>query len=67
MLNVTPQKLLLSAMEAADALGISARTLWSLSVPRGDLPIVRIGSRIAYSPEDLKTFIESRRQVTPAA
>ncbi|MCS7047344.1 MAG: helix-turn-helix domain-containing protein [Gemmataceae bacterium] len=39
--NVTT--LALRPREAAQALGISPRTLWALTAPRGPIPCVRIG------------------------
>lgn len=39
--NVTT--LALRPREAAQALGISPRTLWALTTPRGPIPCVRIG------------------------
>jgi predicted DNA-binding transcriptional regulator AlpA len=35
--------LALRPREAAKALGISVRTLWGLTVPRGPIPAIRIG------------------------
>lgn len=50
-------RLLLSAREAARQLGISERTLWGLTQPRGTIPAVRIGVRILYSRESLVQWI----------
>lgn len=49
-------KLLLSAREAAAALCVCPKTLWSLTV-RGDLPCLRIGRRVLYSPAALNEWI----------
>jgi hypothetical protein len=38
-----PAPLALRPREAAKALGISTRTLWQLTAPRGPIPCVRIG------------------------
>ena len=38
------ESLALRPREAAAALGISARTLWGLTAPRGPIPCVRVGS-----------------------
>jgi predicted DNA-binding transcriptional regulator AlpA len=55
--NGTP-KLLLTAPEAAKALAISEKTLWSLSCPRGSIPIVRVGERgVRYSVTALDSWI----------
>ena len=37
------RRLALRPAEAAKALGISARTLWGLTAPRGPIPCIRIG------------------------
>lgn len=49
---------LISPREAAYQLGgISVRTLWNLSAPRGPIPVVRLGRRVFYRPEDLEAFV----------
>ena len=55
-------RLLRSAREAAEALGICEKTLWNVSEPRGDLPVVRIGRRTLYSVDDLHAWIERRKE-----
>jgi hypothetical protein len=50
-------RLLLSAREAAAALSICEKTLWSITRPRGDLPCVRIGRRVLYSVVELNRRI----------
>lgn len=50
-------KLLLSAREAAKALSICEKTLWSHTRPRGTIPAVKIGTRTLYDPRDLESFI----------
>ena len=63
MSNTTsPPKLLLSAREAAAALSVCPKTLWSLTSPRGDLPCVRIGRRVLYDLADLQRWIDSQKQ-----
>jgi excisionase family DNA binding protein len=52
--------LLLTATEAAEALAISPRTLWSLT-DSGDLPCVRIGRAVRYDPADLRAWIDRRK------
>jgi len=54
-------KLLLNAREAARTLGVCPKTLWNLSWPRGTIPIVRIGARVLYDPEDLRAWIEKQK------
>ena len=56
-------KLLLSARDAAAALSISEKTLWSTTEPRGDLPCVRIGRRVLYSVDDVRAWIKRKRKV----
>jgi len=55
-------KLLLSAREAARALSICEKTLWSLTRPRGNLPCVRIGRRCLYDPRDLEAWIGAQNK-----
>lgn len=52
-----PVRLLLSQAQAARALSISARTLWSMSQPRGPIPCVRLGGRVLYSLDALRAWI----------
>ena len=56
-----PPKLLLHAREAAAALSVCEKTLWSMTEPRGDLPCVRIGRRVLYSVDDLRRWIDQKR------
>ena len=60
MENEFDGKLLLSAEEAAKALGICTKSLWNFTTPRGTIPAVKIGSRVLYSPADLRTWIEKK-------
>lgn len=55
--------LLLTAPEAAKALRISPRLLWSMSFPRGPIPAVKLGRSVRYPVEGLKAFIESQKGV----
>jgi excisionase family DNA binding protein len=55
-------KLLLSIRETAQRLGISTKTLWSLTAPHGPIPAVRIGRAVRYSPDDLREWIKQSRQ-----
>jgi hypothetical protein len=57
------KKLLISAHEAAKLLSISPRKLWAMTfeeVP--GLPHVRCGRLVRYSPDDLRRWIDARRQ-----
>ena len=53
-------RLLLNQREAADALGICDRKLWSLSSPRGPIATVRIGKAVRYSVAALEAFVRER-------
>jgi predicted DNA-binding transcriptional regulator AlpA len=61
------ESLALRPREAAKALGISARTLWGLSAPRGPIPCVRVGSgkrrTVLYPTADLQAWLT--RQAEP--
>lgn len=54
-------RLLLTVKEAAAALGISERLLWSMSAPRGPIPAVKIGRSVRYPLEALKAFVEAQK------
>lgn len=49
-----------STKRTAKALGISERALWSLSFPRGRLPVCRLGRAVRYRPRDVESYIESQ-------
>lgn len=57
----TPLKLLLAVREAAEALSICEKTLWSITAPRGDLPCVRIKRSVRYHVADLLTWIDQQK------
>ena len=52
---------LLTVKDAATWLGVSEKTIWNYSAPRGPLPVVRIGSRTLIDPVDLRTFAEKMK------
>lgn len=57
------ERLLLTPREAAYRLGISTRHLWNLTAPRGSIPVVRLGRKTFYRPQDLEDFVaEAARQ-----
>lgn len=56
---LAPLRLLLSADDAAQALSISTRTLWTLSQSNQVLSI-RIGRRRLYPVENLEAYIRQR-------
>ncbi|MFZ4576575.1 MAG: helix-turn-helix domain-containing protein [Phycisphaerales bacterium] len=41
-------RIALSPAELADALGLSERTIWGITAPRGTLPAVKVGRRVVY-------------------
>ena len=53
---------LLSAKETARFLGISERTLWSITAPRGTLVCCKINSLVKYSPQAIERFIEQQER-----
>ena len=59
-------RLLLKSREAADALGISDRTLWELTA-RGEIPVLRIPGRgkearsLRYDVDDLRDWIDRQK------
>jgi len=57
------ERLLLSAQEAAKALGVSQRTLWGQTVPRGTIPFVRVGGRVLYPIDRLRRWIDEQANV----
>lgn len=50
--------------EAAKALGISARTLWGLTAPRGPIPCLRVGRgkrrTVLYVVADLQAWLRQQ-------
>ncbi len=58
-------KLLLPAREAAQALSVCEKTLWSITQPRGNLPCVRIGRRVLYDQRDLLAWIDKQKGGAP--
>jgi hypothetical protein len=53
--------LALRPREAAKALGISERTLWGLTAPRGPIPCLRVGQgkrqTVLYPTADLQAWL----------
>jgi excisionase family DNA binding protein len=60
MSNSTADKLLLTSQEAADALGVCTKTIYSITKPRGPLPCVRIGTSVRYSRRALEQYVSER-------
>lgn len=59
------EQLLLKPAEAAKALSISTRKLWSMTAGR-EIPCVRIGKAVRYDPADLRAWIESQKMLACA-
>jgi excisionase family DNA binding protein len=59
----TDNRLLLTAREAAAALSISARKLWSLTAS-GEVPHVRIGRAVRYPADALTEWVAQRTAAT---
>ncbi len=59
---IPPTALALRPREAAKALGISERMLWSLTTPRGTIQSVRVGSCVLYPVTGLRAWLD--RQAT---
>jgi len=65
--NLNQAPLALRPRDAASALGISERTLWSLTAPRGSIPCVRCGHgkrrAVLYPIADLNAWLT--REASP--
>ncbi len=63
--------LALRPREAANALGISARTLWGLTAPRGPIPCLRIGhgkrKTVLYSITVLQAWLGHQSETDKGA
>ena len=60
--KTTVDRILLNSKEAAYALGISTRMLWSLT-DQEKIQAVRIGRLVMYSPEVLRAFANSQNSI----
>lgn len=58
--------LALRPREAAKALGVSVRTLWGLTAPRGPIPCVRVGvgarKTVLYPVADLRAWLSRQAE-----
>jgi len=63
--------LALGPREAAKALGISVRTLWGLTVPRGPIPAIRLGHGrrriVLYPLAELQAWLARQTQAAKGA
>ena len=66
MASLSAEPLALRPREAAKALGISARTLWGLTTPRGPIPCLRIGhgkrQTVLYPVADLQAWMSRQAE-----
>jgi hypothetical protein len=60
------ESLALRPRDAAKALGISARTLWGLTAPRGPIPCLRVGHgkrrTVLYPVADLQAWLSRQAE-----
>lgn len=61
MQGCNSERLALRPMEAAKAIGVSARTLWTLT-KNGQIPHKRIGRTVLYSVEILKAWLREHTE-----
>jgi excisionase family DNA binding protein len=54
------ESLLIKAPEAAKALALSERTLWSLA-KKGELPSIKVNRAVRYDLADLRAWIERKK------
>lgn len=60
-------RLALRPKETAIALGMSEKALWSRTYPRGDIPAVKIGSRVVYFPHQIQEWADQELAKQQAA
>ena len=61
------EPIVLGARDAARRLGMSEKTVWNRTIPRGDIPSVTIGTRVLYDPADRIAWIERMKQRQPSS
>ena len=55
------EELLISANDLAKRLSLSRVTIHQLTAPRGPLKSTRVGRRVLYHPDDVKTWLDGLR------
>jgi excisionase family DNA binding protein len=60
MRSSTPT-LLLTPLQAAEALAISSRTLWRMTAS-GEIPHIRLGRCLRYPVDDLQRWIDEQKR-----
>ena len=63
-MQVECERKLLSVKETAHILGVSERTVWTMTAPRGKLVSCRLGNRVLYSIKAIEKFIEQQEKET---
>ncbi len=58
--DITPPQLLYTMKQAAAALQICERSLWTL-LDRGEIPKVKIGSSVRVDVRDLQAWIDKKK------
>lgn len=62
--DLAKTRLCLRPVEAATALGISPRTLWGLTAPRGPIPCLRVGhgkrQSVLYPVAELQAWLSQQ-------
>ena len=59
--TVIEKRLLLTSRQAAEALQISERKLWSMKAA-GEIPHVLLGRSVRYDPRDLQRCIDEQKK-----
>lgn len=53
----------ISAVDAAEILGVSARQVYDLAAPAGPIPCYRIGGRVVFERAEVEAYLQSCRCV----
>jgi len=64
MSTASTDKKLFSIKETAKILGVSERSVWAITAPRGKLVSCKIGCRVLYSQESIDRFIKQSESET---
>jgi excisionase family DNA binding protein len=59
-------ELRISAVDAAEILGVSARQVYDLAAPAGPIPCYRIGGRVVFERAEVEAYLQSCRCVQRA-
>jgi len=61
------EPLAVDTRDAARMIGVSPRSLWALTAPRGPIPAARIGRRVVYRVDDLRAYLARLTEVSAGA